>query len=157
MIMHIEASLLFLAGLYPPSDNDRDISAPKIMCDIEMPNWCIAHLDASIEMSDREDVRVWSIRRVGAMEAGPLLIFESKNCAVRGRLVSATDLKIRVGKMGEEAINVRRYEIADTGCYLEFRWPLLGGNDSSYERTIDYGILVGNSTKTMQLHKFDGK
>jgi hypothetical protein len=128
-------------------------AAPRIVCEIEMPNWCLAHFAGTVNMVDQGDTRVWSLQSTVNMKEGPLVIIEKKACGVSNPFAPRFVGRKAVGGAKGQQVNSVEYEIAAGGCSLEFRWPVLKEDDRSYEQTMLYGVLVGEKEKTTQLYR----
>jgi len=153
----IAAGVLALAASGAMSDTavhqPESQSAPRIVCEIEMPNWCIAHTDGTINMVDQGGTRRWSLQSRIFMRGGPLVIIESEAC--RSPSPFAPKLLSRAILEGDngQRFNSVEYQIAKGGCTLEFRWPLLKDEDRSYEQQMLFGILIGEKEKSTQLYR----
>lgn len=128
-------------------------SAPRIVCEIEMPNWCLAHFGGTINMVDQGDSRVWSLQSNVFMKEGPLVIIENKACGASNPLAPKFVRQTTVETVNGQQVNSVAYEIAAGGCSLEFRWPKSKEEDRSYKQTMLYGVLIGEQEKTTQLYR----
>ena len=128
-------------------------SAPRIVCEIEMPNWCITHTDGAINMVDQNGTRKWSLQSRISMRAGPLVILESEACRCPSPLAPKLLRRATLEGDNGQRFNSVEYQIAKGGCTLEFRWPLRKDEDRSYEQQMLFGILIGEKEKSTQLYR----
>lgn len=148
-------SVLVAAALSTATSADMPLihvseSTPPLTCVIKMPDWCITPVGGAISMTDEGEIRRWTLQSKVFMKEGPLIILENKACGASNRL-NPKLLKREVVQGPEgKPLNSVQYKIAEGGCTLEFRWPVLSHEDGSYEETMRYGILIGD-TQRMQL------
>lgn len=124
-----------------------------IRCEIEMPSWCIATFNGSINLSTEKNFRRWSLQHRHGMKAGPLQILESDYCTAGADEIP----KLLHEKVIENTKSARlhsvKYLVTKEGCTLEFNWPVSTVEDKAYEQLMKFGILIGDKNKRIQLNK----
>lgn len=125
---------------------------PRIRCEIELATWCIAYFDGTVSLIDNGSQRIWSLQGRESMRHGPLVIVENKICAGQTPISPKLNRRTVVENWKHEKLNSVEFSLNSSGCTLEFRWPVSGQDDPTYERTMLYGILVGSNEKSGQLY-----
>jgi hypothetical protein len=107
-------------------------SVPRVICSISMQFWCIFQADATVNMADQGDYRLWTIIGAGSEVAG-VFVRESKLCDSR-----ANYRPKKVCEVDEDAPQGRRnhkvmFSLTDDSvCSLSIAYPM--GSDALVAR-----------------------